>query len=304
MAGLKQRGQKELPPHYLYDAMGSALFEAITLLPEYGVTRADVRLISNHAREIREYGRPSLVIELGSGGGGKARGVLEALANQSPLRYCPIDVSLSALRQCTLALADSPRIEVRPVEAPYNEGLRSALQWRGEHQTALVLFLGSSIGNFSPAQADTLCADIRRQLRRGDLFLFTADLEKEESRMLAAYDDALGVTAAFNLNILRRLNREMGATFDISRFEHFVHYDSEQHRIEMHLRSLADQVIAIAVAGGLLLTLRKGETIRTECSYKYRLPDIRKLCDRAGFRMEAQWIDWEWPLAQTLLRVI
>jgi uncharacterized SAM-dependent methyltransferase len=120
--------------------------------------------------------------------------------------------------------------------------------------------------------------------------------------MISAYSDELGVTAAFNLNVLRRLNREMGATFDLSRFEHLARYNTEYRRIEMHLRSLADQVVA--VAGGLLLTLRQGETIRTECSYKFRLPDIRRMCEKAGFRMEAQWIDWEWPLAQTLLRVV
>jgi L-histidine N-alpha-methyltransferase len=302
LSGLKQRGQKELPAHYLYDPLGNALFEAITLLPEYGVTRADLRLLSRHSREIREYGRPSLVVELGSGGGGKARGLLEALSNQMHVRYCPVDISLSALRQCTLALSDMPRIEVRPVEAPYGEGLRAALKWRDDHQPALVLFLGSSIGNFDPEQVGELLRDIRRQLAEGDLFLFSADLEKEESRMLAAYDDSLGVTAAFNLNILRRMNREMSATFDVTRFEHVVKYDSELHRIEMHLRSKVDQVVT--VGSGLLVTLRKGETIRSECSYKFRLSDIRKLCEAAGLHLEAQWIDWEWPLAQTLLRVV
>jgi L-histidine N-alpha-methyltransferase len=300
--GLRQRGQKELPAHLLYDALGSALFDAITLLPEYGLTRADLRLIRDHAQEIREHGRPSLVIELGSGGGGKAKGILDVLAHQHPLRYCPVDVSADALRLCRLVFLDMPRIEVRPVEASYREGLHSALQWRGDRESALVLFLGSSIGNFSPQEAADLLACIRGQLRRGDLFLFSADLEKDEARMLAAYDDSLGVTAAFNLNVLARLNREMSATFDLARFEHVARYDSDLHRIEMHLRSLVDQVVAIG--GGTLLTFRKGETIRSECSYKFKLPDIRKLCENAGFYLESQWIDWEWPLAQTLLRVV
>jgi L-histidine Nalpha-methyltransferase len=300
--GLRQRGQKELPASYLYDALGSALFEAITVLPEYGLTRADLRLINAHANEIREHGRPSLIVELGSGGGGKARGILETLSHQHALRYCPIDVSPEALRQCRLGFLDMPRIEVRPVQASYGEGLRSALQWRGERESVLILFLGSTIGNFTPQEAMELFSGIRSQLNPGDLFLFSADLEKDESRMLAAYNDSLGVTAAFNLNVLGRLNREMTATFDISRFEHAVRYDSELHRIEMHLRSKVDQVVVIA--GGSLLTFTKGETILSEYSYKFRLPDIRKLSEGAGFRIESQWIDWEWPLAQTLLRVV
>jgi len=300
--GLKGRGQKELPAHYLYDALGSTLFDAITLLPEYGLTRADLRLIAAHAKEIRDHGRPSLVVELGSGGGGKAKGILSELAGQQPIRYCPVDVSPDALRLCRLAFLDMPRIEVSPVEASYREGLRSALQTRGEGESALVLFLGSSIGNFMPQEAAELLADIRRQLNRGDLFLFSADLEKDEQRMLAAYDDALGVTAAFNLNVLARLNREMKATFDLSLFQHVARYNSDLHRIEMHLRSRVDQVVGIG--GETRLTLRKGETILSECSYKFRLPDIRKLCESAGFHLETQWVDWEWPLAQTLLRVL
>jgi L-histidine Nalpha-methyltransferase len=300
--GLRQRGQKELPAHYLYDALGSALFAAITLLPEYGLTRADLRLISAHASEIREYGRPSLVVELGSGGCGKARGILEALAHQHAIRYCPVDVSADALRQCRLEFLDMIRIEVRPVEASYREGLRSALQWRGDRESTLVLFLGSTIGNFMPQDAAELLGYIKRQLKPGDLFLFSADLEKDESRMLAAYDDVLGVTAAFNLNVLSRLNREMSATFDLSHFEHAARYNADLHRIEMHLRSTVDQVVSIG--GELLLTLKKGETILSEYSYKFKLQDIRKLSEGAGFRMEGQWIDWEWPLAQTLLRVV
>lgn len=300
--GLKGRGQKELPAHFLYDALGSTLFDAITLLPEYGLTRADLRLIAAHAKEICTHGRPSLIVELGSGGGGKARGILDALAQQHPIRYCPVDVSHEALRLCRLAFLDAPGIEVLPVEASYRDGLRSALQGRRDGETVMVLFLGSSIGNFMPEEAADLFADIRRRLQSGDLFLFSADLEKEESRMLAAYDDSLGVTAAFNLNVLARLNREMGAAFDLSLFEHVVRYNSDLHRIEMHLRSRVDQVATIG--NGMSVTLRKGETILSECSYKFKLSDIRRLCESTGFRLEAQWIDWEWPLAQTLLRVV
>jgi L-histidine N-alpha-methyltransferase len=302
LAGLKQRGQKELSASYLYDALGSALFEAITLLPEYGLTRADFRLIDTHAREIREYGHPTLVVELGSGGGGKARGILDVLSHQNPIKYFPVDISPTALRGCRLAFADSSQIEVHAIEASYSEGLRAALEGRAEGQTALVLFLGSTIGNFTPQEAAEFCVDIRRQLRRGDLFLLSADLEKDEPRMLAAYDDSLGVTAAFNLNVLTHLNRELGMNFDLSRFEHVVRYDKELHRIEMHLRSTVDQVVS--TGGGQIVTLRVGETIRTECSYKFRLPDLRRLFEGAGFHVETHWIDWEWPFTQTLLRVV
>src|SRR5262249_18381640 len=142
-----------------------------------------------------------------------AKGILDPLSHHHPIRYCPVDLSAGALSQCQLAFLDMPRIEVRPVESTYREGLRSALQWRGDRDSVLVLFLGSSIRNFMPDEATDLFAYIRGQLRPGDLFLFSADLEKDEPRMLAAYNDSLGVTAAFNLNALARLNREMSATF-------------------------------------------------------------------------------------------
>jgi uncharacterized SAM-dependent methyltransferase len=213
-----------------------------------------------------------------------------------------VDISATALRHCRLEFVDVPQIEVQAFEASYSEGLHSALLGRAEGQTALVLFLGSSIGNFNPQEAAEFCADVRRQLTGGDLFLLSADLEKDEPRMLAAYNDSLGVTAAFNHNVLTRLNRELGMNFDLSRFEHVVRYDKELHRIEMHLRSTVDQVVA--TGGGQIVTLRNGETIRTECSYKFRLPDLRKLGEGAGFHLETHWIDWEWPFAQTLLRVV
>ena len=299
LEGLKRAGQKEIPARYLYDTLGSALFEAITLLPEYGLTRADLRLIARNAWELAERDQPSLVVELGSGGGGKARQILEALAQRNPVRYCPVDVSHSALDACRLAFLDVPNLKVLPIEAAYIAGLKSALQEREPARPVLVLFLGSSIGNFDPEAAINFLVEIRGLLMRGDLLLFSADLEKDVPRMLAAYDDSLGVTAAFNLNVLARLNREMSASFDLALFEHLVRYDKERRRIEMHLRSKVDQTVSIDATE---VAFRKGETVRSECSYKFRLADVRRLWEAAGFRLENQWIDWEWPLAQTLLR--
>ncbi|HEX4999652.1 MAG TPA: L-histidine N(alpha)-methyltransferase [Terriglobia bacterium] len=300
LAGLTRPGQKELPSRYFYDDLGSALFEAITLLPEYGLTRADLRILTTHADEIRRFGRPSLVIELGSGGGGKARPVLEALAQEQSILYCPIDVSASALEQCRLGLAERPEINVHPIEANFLGGLQAALRFRDGNGPALILFLGSSIGNQTPEETAEFLAGIHRLLKTGDLFLISADLEKDDARMLNAYDDGLGVTAAFNLNILRRVNREIGADFDVSRFQHVARYDRAQRRIEMHLMSRDEQVVRLG--GGRVLRLRQGETIRTEYSYKYRLEDIRAAGRVAGFQVEAQWVDHEWPFSQTLLK--
>jgi dimethylhistidine N-methyltransferase len=298
-SGLLGHGQKSLPSSYLYDALGSSLFEAITLLPEYGLTRADFRLIQRHAHEIPDYGGPALVIELGSGSGAKARGILGVLARYGSITFCPIDVSQSALTQSKQALQDLEKVHVVPIEGEYSEGIDKALQQRKRGQTALILFLGSSIGNFPLAEATTLLLNIGRQLRAGDLLLFTVDMEKDEERMIAAYDDPLGVTAAFNLNTLARLNREYGATFDLSRFKHVIHYDKTEQRIEMHLESTADQLVRV---GDCSVAFRRGESILTEYSYKFRAGDVERLCDAAGLRILAAWRDSEWPLQQTLCR--
>jgi L-histidine Nalpha-methyltransferase len=298
--GLKRTGQKELPAKYFYDDLGSALFEAITLLPEYGLTRADLRLLDAHRADLAALaGDLSIVAELGSGSGEKARRILPDLIGKRELVYCPIDLSSAALERCRRDLDDIPNLKINPLPQSFVDGLASASKLRKRGTSMLVLFLGSSIGNFDPSSAVDLLAVVRRRLNRGDLLLLSCDLVKEQDRMLAAYDDAEGVTSAFNLNVLARINRELGGNFDLSRFRHEVRYDESTQRIEMHLRSTADQIVCI---GDLRITFKKNETIWTESSYKFTLEQVAPMTRRAEFACEFQWVDDEWPFAQSVLR--
>jgi L-histidine Nalpha-methyltransferase len=300
-AGLTKPAQKELPAKYFYDDLGSALFEAITVLPEYGLTRADLRLLDNHRAEVGALANHvSVVAELGSGSGEKARRILPNLIGSEGLTYCPIDVSSAALLRCSRDLADIPDLKVVPVQNTFVEGLAFASKLRKPRTPMLVLFLGSSIGNFDPDAAVRFLSAVRRQLHRGDFLLLSCDLVKSHDRMLAAYDDAQGVTAAFNLNVLGRINRELRGNFNLSLFRHEARYDEKAQRIEMHLRSTADQIVSIG--GNLRLTLKKDETIWTESSYKFRPEQIVSMARRARFKCQHQWVDSEWPFAQTVFR--
>jgi uncharacterized SAM-dependent methyltransferase len=207
--GLGTKGQKKLYPKYFYDDLGSALFEAITFLPEYGLTRADARLLQHHAADlIRLSDHPSVIAELGSGTGSKTRFVLEALPDPADVTYCPIDISTSALAKCELELHRVSSVRIRCVEDSYITGLERAVRLRRGTTPVLVLFLGSTIGNFDTDEAEQFCRNVRGMLKAGDVFLVSTDLEKAIDQLVAAYDDALGVTAAFNLNLLVRINRE------------------------------------------------------------------------------------------------
>jgi dimethylhistidine N-methyltransferase len=299
-AGLTRAGQKTLPCRYLYDDVGSALFDAITCLPEYGLTRADARLVACHAAEIvaRLRGRVR-VAELGSGSGAKTRPVLERLRDQQDLCYYPIDVSPAALERCSRELA--PLATIVPLEANYLDGLESVAEVRQSGETLLVLFLGSTIGNFEPEAAMDFLAAVRSRLKAGDALLLGADLVKPTDQMLLAYDDPAGVTAAFNLNLLGRINRELDGDFDLRQFDHVARYDPEAQRIEMHLRSRWRQNVTIGKAE-LVVDFVPGETIWTEASHKFRPEQIASLARIAGFRLERQWIDCDWPFAESLLR--
>jgi L-histidine Nalpha-methyltransferase len=290
--------QKELHSKYLYDELGSALFEAITRLPEYGLTRADERLLAAHAVDIaRAVPRPASVIELGSGTGEKTRHILREL---SGARYFPIDVSSDALARCEHELSDVA--EVYPLQQFYLDGMTRAVAHRRSRETFLVLFLGSTIGNFErPCAREFLC-DLRRCLDSGDMLLIGADLVKERDRMLLAYDDPTGVTAAFNLNLLGRINRELGGKFDLRRFEHQARWNEGERRIEMHLRSRVDQTVFIEDAS-LTVPFSRGETIWTESSHKFRAAEMYEMAEQTGFRVEEQWVDREWPLAESLWTV-
>jgi len=301
--GLSKRGQKELYSKYLYDEIGSALFDAITVLPEYGLTRADARLLRRHSVGLAkrlEY--PSLVVELGSGSGSKTRWILSAIAAKQPVTYCPVDVSTSALENCWRELRQLDSVEIVPLAQSYLDGLRQAVQLRPAGKSMLVLFLGSTLGNFNPERAEEFLGDVRRLMLPGDAFYLSTDLQKEIPRLIAAYDDSIGVTAAFNLNLIARINRELGANFDLSKYAHEARYDNKAHRIEMHLRSLVRQ--SVSIGDDFTIKLRRGETLWTESSYKFRCEDIAELARRTGFDCEIQWVDEEWPFAQSLLRPV
>ena len=299
--GLTKSEQRELPSKYLYDEVGSALFEAISVLPEYGLTRADARLLEKHAREI--VGRlpgPVHVAELGSGSGKKTRWILEALSRRRKTYYFPIEISPSALAACEKELGQIDLVSIVGYERPYLEGLRAVADGRAEEDHLLVLFLGSTIGNFDREAGEKFLRGVRGILQEGDALLLGTDLEKSIEDQLLAYDDPAGVTAAFNLNILARINRELGADFDLSCFRHEARWNAAERRIEMHLRSTRRQRIEIPAAG-LRVSLDEEETIWTESSHKYRIGEAAEMAERTGFRCQGQWVDEEWPFAQNLL---
>jgi L-histidine Nalpha-methyltransferase len=300
-AGLLRTGQKELPSKYLYDEIGSALFEVISVLPEYGLTRADERLMRHHAADIVAcLEGPVRVAELGSGSGRKTRWLLEAFTVRQPTTYCPIEISPTALARCESDLGQIDRVSIVGFERPYLEGLRAAASGRGTIEHLLVLFLGSTIGNFDRDAAERFLTQVRRIMVPGDALLLGTDLEKPLPQLLKAYDDPLGVTSAFNLNLLARLNRELGADFDLSTFRHEARYNSTFRRVEMHLRSLRRQRIAIPGVG-CVIDFLEGETIWTESSHKYRAGEISGMAERNAFRCVSQWLDSEWPFAESLL---
>jgi dimethylhistidine N-methyltransferase len=300
-AGLTKLGQKELPSKYLYDDVGSALFEVICHLPEYGLTRADERLLQRHSYDIVDrLERPVAVAELGSGSGKKTRQILEALCRRQLTRYYPIEISRAALLMCQRELSDIDCISILGFEKEYLDGLLEVAAQRSSGQHLLVLFLGSTIGNFDRPAGLQFLADVRRILLPGDFLLLGTDLVKSSAQLLAAYDDELGVTAAFNLNLLARINRELDADFDLAVFEHEARINHQNRSVEMHLRSMRRQTVNIRAAG-ISVDLAEGETIWTESSHKYSVQEVREMAVATGFRCEAQWVDEQWPFAENLL---
>ncbi len=299
-AGLT-KNQKEIPSKYLYDEVGSALFEVITVLPEYGLFRADQRLLRENADAIARTLLPDAVVvaELGSGSGKKTFSVLEALAKRRPIIYHPIEISQKALDQCSKELGQIHNVSVHGLQQPYLEGLLSVASSRRPGERLLVLFLGSTIGNFERHVAERFLGEVRQALAAGDALLLGADLEKPPSQLLPAYGDALGVTASFNLNVLARMNRELEADFDLSAFRHLARYNAEERRIEMHLLSTRAQTVEIPRAH-CSVSFVEGETIWTESSHKYRPSEVMEMGRRNGFRPLRQWTDCEWAFAETL----
>lgn len=303
-AGLGHAGQKTLPCRYFYDRLGSMLFEAITALPEYGLAAADERLLATHSAEMvgAFWGerRPRLVAELGSGSAHKSRHVLTAMCRRGPVCYMPIEISGFALQRSRQELAGMPELRWQPIQDDYLAGLRRVATWRASRAATplLVMFLGSSFGNFDRAEGIAFLRHVRQLLAPGDGLLLGVDLIKPPDVLLAAYDDPGGVTAAFNLNLLVRMNHELEADWRLHQFQHVARWNAAERRVEMHLKSLRKQRITVAAAG-LEVTLRAGETIRTECCRKFAADQIA--AEAPGFVQRAQWVDAAWPFAETLL---
>jgi dimethylhistidine N-methyltransferase len=296
LAGLA-RPQKSLPPKYFYDAEGSRLFEAICELPEYYPTRTETALLRAHAAEIAAViPDGAALVEFGSGASVKTRVLLDAAPQVSA--YVPIDISPAALKAAADALGrDYPRLAIAPLAEDFTRALQLPAEVAGK--PVVGFFPGSTIGNFTPAEAEAFLVGARRLLGPGAAFLVGLDLVKPEGTLVAAYDDRLGVTAAFNKNLLARMNRELGADFDLEAFDHKAVWHAAESRIEMHLVSLKDQ--EVHVAGGSF-AFAAGETLHTENSYKFTVDGFGRLAARTGWRLEREWVSPTPAFAMVLLR--
>lgn len=293
---------KSLPSKWFYDAAGSALFEEITRLPEYYLTRTELEILREEAGEMACALEPGVtVVELGSGTAAKTCTLLQALSRrQMRVRYFPVDISPAALAEARERVeAQCTQVSVRPVVADFGDGFGFLRDIPGRK---LVLYLGSSIGNFVPEAAIAMLSEIRQQLTRGDVLLLGTDLVKDPAILVPAYDDAQAVTEEFNKNILRRINRELGADFDLDRFRHVAHWNAAQSRMEMHLQSLLPQTVNVSMLR-LSVKLAVGEAIHTEKSYKYTLSMVREMLEPSGFELDRTWFDERKWFALHLARV-
>jgi len=292
---------KQLQSKYLYDGLGSSLFEAICFLPWYRITRAEARLLRRVAGElVGACADPVTLVELGCGSGEKLAMIAGALrSRRRSVAVHLIDISPVALEHSERALGRLDYVSVVGHRATYEEGLRRAARHRSAEGSILVLFLGSNIGNFDSPAAEGFLAEIRVALRPGDALLLGADLVKPERELLLAYDDPLGVTAAFNRNLLVRLNRELLADFDLEAFAHRAVWNAELRRVEMHLVSRKDQVVSIPRAD-CTVRFAAGEPIWTESCYKYTPEEVLALGRASGFSSRQQWIDPDARFALTL----
>jgi L-histidine N-alpha-methyltransferase len=281
---------KWLPAKLFYDEAGSALFERITELPEYYLTRTERSIFENFAPEILKVAGPSLtLVELGAGTAAKTCILIEELLRrQSRAMFYPIDVSPSALQEAATQLGRQfPQLRVNPIVADYTGGVEALNRISGRK---LVLYIGSSIGNFEPDNSVRVLRRVRRTLRTGDALLLGADFAKSPKILVPAYDDAQGITAAFNKNVLARLNRELEANFDLDTFRHVALWNRSCSRMEMHLESTIAQPVFIP-ALDLDITFAKGERIHTENSYKYTPEMIKSILRESGFKLEQSWHD-------------
>jgi dimethylhistidine N-methyltransferase len=293
---------KTLPCAWFYDARGSRIFEEICELPEYYPTRAEEEILRTRAAEIAACVPPGAsVVELGSGSAVKTRILLEELLSRADgVRYVPVDISRSMLEHSSRALLDDyPALRVLAIAAEYGEGLHLVRREVGGHK--LMLWLGSNVGNLDRREAVRFLAGVRADLGPEDRLLIGIDLKKDRATLERAYDDAAGVTERFNKNLLARINRELGGRFDLDAFRHAAAWNEEAGRVEMHLVSARDQSVRIEHLG-LDVPFRAGETIHTESSHKYSLPEIDALAAGSGFRVERRWLDRAGRFALQLFR--
>ncbi len=285
---------RSLVPWMLYDSEGSRLFECITTLPEYYPTRTERDILANYAEAIiratgSDCSRPLRLLELGAGTAAKTGILLRAAAlSQDEVTYIPVDVSSDALDEaCDSIGCLLPEVHLRPMVANYVTHPPKLERFKG---TTLAMYIGSSIGNFSPEEARSILRNLRSQLKAGDALLLGADMVKDEATLVRAYDDREGVTASFNLNVLHRLNRELGANFDTGCFRHRARWNRVESRMEMHLESTRDQTVDIPAAE-LSLQIAALETIHTESSYKFTRKTLGTLLNDAGFTIKQTWTD-------------
>ena len=284
---------KSLLPHYFYDDLGSILFAAICELPEYYLTRAETEILQTHGAEIADrMGSPARLIELGSGGARKTRILIRALMDRTDrLEFVPVDVDAGVLTASSgELLSEFPALTIRAICGDFREPEVTLSHLDPIDGPTAVLFLGSSIGNLDLQGAESMLLSLRAALRPGDSLFLGADRRKSAAILEPAYDDALGVTAAFNRNLLVRMNRELGANFDLHAYTHRAFFNSEKSRVEMHLVSTERQRVRLD-ALDLEIDFREGETIHTENSYKYDDDTLAMLAARSGFTLEARWLD-------------
>jgi dimethylhistidine N-methyltransferase len=296
--------RKRFLPKYFYDDLGSQLFEAICLLPEYYLTRAENDILSRYADEIvSAINGYKTLLEMGSGSALKTRLVIEALLRrQSDLLFIPVDISASALESSSRILLQSfPQLHIEAYAADYFHGLS---ELRSKHRSrTLALFLGSNISNFDSEEAIRFLRAMRSVLQKGDALLLGADLKKDPSILEAAYNDALGVTSAFNLNVLARINRELGGNFELRAFKHHAFYNEQLGRIEIYIQSLLNQRVRIEKLD-LEVEFAIGELIHTENSYKYDQAGIDSLAATTGFRRTQTWLDSQERFSSNLLQAV
>ncbi|MGB8507287.1 MAG: L-histidine N(alpha)-methyltransferase [Pyrinomonadaceae bacterium] len=287
---------KHLFPKYLYDELGSQLFESICLLPEYYLTRAENEIFARHADEIvaaaLEGSTHASLVELGSGSATKTRLIIESLLKRQPaLTYTPVDISPAALETSARVLLQSfPDLRVNAYAGDYDSAIPRLRENLDGDARVLALFLGSNVGNFDREEARGFLLALRGALRTGDALLLGADLKKDAATLEAAYDDALGVTAAFNLNLLARVNREFEADFDLRAFKHVAVYNEPRGRVELYMESAREQVVRVR-ALDLTLHFDAGERMHTENSHKYDLAELSRLAEATGFTRAQTWLD-------------